>query len=45
MKPLPLLLITGSLALFAAGCGGDDDKDTESAARGYDETGQALNDI
>ena len=45
MRTLPLLLITGSLALFAAGCGGDDDKDTDSAARGYDETGQAINDI
>ena len=45
MRTIPTLLITGSLALFAAGCGGDDDKDTESAARGYDETGQALNDI
>jgi hypothetical protein len=45
MTRLPLLLITGSLALFAAGCGGDDDKDSGSAARGYDETGQAIDDI
>lgn len=45
MRSLPLLLVSGSLALFAAGCGGDDNKDTDSAARGYDETGQALNDI
>jgi hypothetical protein len=45
MTRIPLLLTTGALALFAAGCGGDDDKDTDSAARGYDETGQAINDI
>lgn len=44
MKSIPLLLIAGSLSLFAAGCGGDD-KDSDSAARGYDETGQAINDV
>jgi hypothetical protein len=52
MKPLPILLATGSLALFAVGCGGDDTKsdsattgDTASEARGYAETGQAISDI
>ncbi len=44
MKTLPLLMTTGLLALFAAGCGGDNDNG-ESAARGYAETGQAVSDI
>jgi hypothetical protein len=51
MKSLPLYLTTGALALFAAGCGGDDEEttattgDTASDARGYAETGQAISDI
>lgn len=47
MKSLPLFLTTGVLALFAAGCGGDDDDkgDAGSGARGYAETGQAISDI
>jgi hypothetical protein len=53
MKSLPLILSTGALALFAAGCGGDDEK-TDGATtggtasgetRGYAETTQAVNDI
>ena len=50
MKATPLLLICGALALFAAGCGGDDEDSAsttsaESAARGYDETIATVNDI
>ena len=52
MKTTPLLLICGALSLFAAGCG-DDGEDTasntettaETAARGYDETIAAVNDV
>lgn len=42
MKKLPVLL--AATALFAAGCGGDDN-DSASGARGYAETGQAISDI
>lgn len=53
MHKTPLLLICGSLSLFAAGCGGDDEDSAsttpttaaESAARGYDETIAAVNDV
>ena len=52
MKTTPLLLICGSLSLFAAGCGDDEDSASttpttaaESAARGYDETIAAVNDV
>ena len=49
MKPLSILFLTASLALGAAGCGGDDKKtDTTrgySATRGYDDTIAAVNDI
>jgi hypothetical protein len=47
MKKTPLLLVISSLALFAAGCGGDDKKkdSADSGARGYAETGQAINDV
>jgi hypothetical protein len=41
--PLPLTLITGAVAVFAAGCGGDDSK--ASGARGYDDTIAAVNEI
>ena len=53
MKSLPLILSTGALALFAAGCGGDDEQ-TDGATtggtssgdtRGYAETGQAVSDV
>lgn len=48
MKSLTLILSTGALALFAAGCGGDDEKSDSGASgdtRGYAETTQAVNDI
>jgi hypothetical protein len=51
MRSLPLFLATGALAMFAAGCGGDDEEttattgDTASDARGYAETGEAVSDI
>lgn len=52
MKSTPLLLTLGALALFGAGCGGDDEEGAETtatatqpAARGYDETISAVNDV
>lgn len=47
MRSLRLVLTTGALALFAAGCGGDDEDkaDAGSGARGYVETGQAISAI
>ncbi|MFL5845371.1 MAG: hypothetical protein ACJ762_11805 [Solirubrobacteraceae bacterium] len=46
MKTLPVLL--AAAALFGAGCGGDDnssDSGSDSGARGYAETGQAVSDV
>lgn len=47
MKKISLLMTTGLLALFAAGCGDDEESgdNAGSAARGYAETGQAVSDI
>lgn len=47
MKKISLLMTTGLLALFAAGCGDDEESGDSagSAARGYAETGQAVSDI
>jgi hypothetical protein len=50
MKPLSVLLAIASLALVAAGCGGDDNSNTDTtrgytATRGYAETGQAISDV
>lgn len=47
MRTLPLILTSALVALFAAGCGGDDEDNGSKpdGARGYAETAQAVEDV
>lgn len=45
MRLLPTLLVAGSLAVLIPGCGSSDKKSGDSGARGYANTGQALDKI